>query len=88
MARKKNDGLGRIGGRSVGTPNKKTTELKEWVKNLLESNQSTFEKDLLAIKDPKDRLQIMTSLLKYAIAPAQSIPPEVEDNEIRIIIVE
>lgn len=68
----------KTGGRVQGTPNQKTAELKTWVKNLLESNQNVFEKDLQAIKDPKDRLQVMTSLLKFVIAPAtQPLDPEI-----------
>ena len=36
-------------GRKVGSKNTATTELKQWVKTLLESNQTQFEADLLAV---------------------------------------
>lgn len=58
-------------GRKVGSKNIATKELKEWVKSLLETNQAQFEADLLSV-EPKERLQIMTSLLKYTIPTIQS----------------
>jgi hypothetical protein len=58
-------------GRKVGSKNTATTELKLWVKTLLETNQAQFEADLLSV-EPKERLQIMTALLKYTIPTIQS----------------
>ena len=62
----------KTGGRTAGTPNKATQEIKAWVKQLLETNQEQFESDMLAI-EPKDRLQVMTSLLRYAIPTLSSV---------------
>jgi hypothetical protein len=67
----------KTGGRIAGTPNKATQEIKAWVKQLLETNQEQFESDMLAV-EPKDRLQIMTSLLKYAVPTLSSISVESE----------
>jgi hypothetical protein len=58
-------------GRKVGSKNTATTELKLWVKTLLENNQAQFEADFLKIA-PIQRLQIMSSLLKYSIPTIQS----------------
>jgi hypothetical protein len=65
----------KTGGRVQGVPNHKTAELKTWVKNLLETNQTQFETDLAAL-EAKDRVQIYERLLKYAIAPLQALSPE------------
>lgn len=67
----------KTGGRSAGTPNHRTSELKAWVKNLLETNQLQFESDLAAL-EAKDRVQIYERLLKYAIAPLQALTPEAQ----------
>ncbi len=67
----------KTGGRMQGVPNHSTTDLKRWVKTLLETNQATFEADLMAI-EPKDRLQIMATLLKYSIPTLQSVSIETE----------
>ena len=65
----------KTGGRVQGVPNHKTAELKQWVKTLLETNQTQFENDLAAL-EAKDRVQIYERLLKYAIAPLQALSPE------------
>jgi hypothetical protein len=64
-------------GRKVGSTNKATTELKQWVKTLLETNQTQFANDLLQV-EAKDRLNIMTALLKYAIPTLQSVSVEAQ----------
>ena len=65
----------KTGGRAPGVKNHKTAELKTWVKNLLETNQTQFEADLKALK-ASERVQIYERLLKYAIAPLQALSPE------------
>ena len=39
MARQKNDGKGRIGGRAKGTPNKVTASLREFIKKMIDDNR-------------------------------------------------
>ena len=55
MARQKNDGRGRLGGRAAGTPNKVTGTLKNWITDLINNNRLQMEKDLKKLA-PKDRL--------------------------------
>ncbi len=59
-------------GRPKGTPNKTTSELKEWVNNLLDKNKIQFEKDLKAV-EPEKRLAIIEKLLQYSLPKQQSI---------------
>lgn len=66
MARLKNDGRGRLGGRVKGTPNKVTGTLKGWITDLINSNRLQMEKDLEKLK-PKDRLVFFEKLMQYVI---------------------
>ena len=36
MARQKNDGKGRMGGRAKGTPNKTTAAVKDWLSEIMD----------------------------------------------------
>lgn len=66
MARQKNDGKGRLGGRAAGTPNKVSGTLKEWLTSLIDKNRAQIEKDLQDL-EPKERLQMMEKLMQYVI---------------------
>ena len=66
MARQKNDGRGRLGGRAVGTPNKVSGTLKEWLTSLIDKNRKQIEKDLKGLS-PKDRLVVIEKLMQYVI---------------------
>jgi len=61
MARPKNDGRGRIGGRAAGTTNKVKTN-KDFVLSLLKKNKARFELDLEAMT-PYERARILAFLL-------------------------
>lgn len=69
MARQKNDGRGRLGGRQKGTPNKSTSSLREIIseqwRHYQESGQ--FKEDLEAL-DPQTRAVVMERYAQY-IAP-------------------
>ena len=56
----------KTGGRTAGTPNKVTTDLREVVKKLLEDNIDTVKADF-ALLEPKDRITMFEKLLQYAI---------------------
>lgn len=66
MARQKNDGRGRLGGRVAGTPNKVSGTLREWLTSLIDKNRAQIEKDLQDL-EPKERLQMMEKLMQYVI---------------------
>ena len=70
MARQKNDGRGRLGGRAAGTPNKVSGTLKEWLTSLIDKNRKQIEKDLKGLS-PKDRLQVIEKLMQYVIPKQQ-----------------
>lgn len=62
----------KTGGRVQGTPNRSTTDLKIWVRELLEKNTELFEADLIKLK-PNERLNVLQGLLKYSIPTLQSV---------------
>ena len=72
--RKKNDGKGRMGGRKVGTPNKVSGTVKEWIASIIDGNREQFEKDLEKL-EPGERVRIISNLLQYVTPKMQSISP-------------
>ena len=75
MARPKNDGRGRIGGRAKGTPNKTTSTVKEWLTKLIQDNRQQVEDDLRNVL-PEERLRIIASLLNYVVPKQQTVSIE------------
>lgn len=78
MARKKNDGRGRMGGRQKGTPNKLTSTVKSIIQDRWQwyADSGTFEEDLHEL-DPATRASLME---KYA----QYIAPKMKSTEVDI----
>ena len=62
MSRNKNDGRGRLGGRSKGTPNKVTNDMREWVEAILSRNRQQIERDF-SLVDPDSRLRFVEKLI-------------------------
>lgn len=76
MARQKNDGKGRLGGRAKGTPNKVTTNIKDWIVQVIDNNKQQMERDLKALS-PKDRLAMLEKLMQYVV-PKQKTEMEIK----------
>ena len=76
MARPKNDGKGRLGGRAKGTPNRVTATAKEWLTALIDKNRHQIERDLKQL-EPKERLHILEKLMQYVIPKS---PINIEQN--------
>lgn len=69
----------RQNGRTPGTQNKTTKEIRETFKNLLESNLEQIQNDLNEL-DPKDRIMFLLKLTSFVIPTLRSI----EVNEINV----
>lgn len=65
-------GTPKTGGRQVGTPNKVSGTLKEFVANLLDDNRDQIVKDIKALK-PRARLAILEKMMPYVIPKQQSV---------------
>jgi len=78
-----------VSGRPVGAVGKANQDIKQWVKQLLQSNQAQFNADLMEVK-AIERLQVITSLLKFAIPTLASTTIEAsiaaEYNELKILL--
>ena len=72
MARSKNDGRGRLGGRSKGTPNKVTNDMREWVEAILSKNKKQIERDFADV-DPDSRLRFVEKLMAYVLPKKMAV---------------
>lgn len=77
MARQKNDGRGRLGGRAKGTPNKVTASVREWLSLLIDKNRRQFERDLKAL-EPKERITVLEKLMQYVVPKQAAVFTEEE----------
>lgn len=68
-------------GRPKGTPNKVTTELRQWISELLDENREQFKTDLLAV-EPDKRLAVLEKLMQYVLPKAQQVVEE-DKNQFR-----
>lgn len=73
MGRKK--GTTKTGGRTVGTPNKITGTVKEWITSIIDGNRQQFEEDLKKL-EPGERVRVISNLLQYVTPKIQSASPE------------
>lgn len=72
----------RQNGRTPGTQNKTTKEIRETFKNLLENNLELIQEDLNEL-DPKDRLMFILKLTSFVIPTLRSI--EVKETDLKDI---
>lgn len=82
MARSKNDGLGRIGGRGKNVPNKTSSEIRAAFQMLVENNLDTLEQDLKNI-DAEKRIGYILKLSEFILPRMQSVSIE---NQLEIEI--
>lgn len=75
MARQKNDGKGRMGGRVKGTPNKATTDLKTWIVSILDDGKVRFIKSLDGL-EPSEYIRVFTGLLNYVLPKQAPTTPD------------
>lgn len=73
MARPKDDGKGRIGGRAPGVPNKVTAMTKAAIQNFLDENQEEAWKAWKDIKSPKQKFEMYLKLCEFVIPKMASV---------------
>jgi len=71
----------KIGGRTKGTPNKVTADMRATIKSLLDeySGSGKMSDDFLTL-DPKDRLMVAEKLMQYAIPKLQATTIDVSEH--------
>lgn len=90
MARQKNDGKGRLGGRVKGTPNKVTASVKDWIAQVIDKNRRQMERDIKAL-EPKERLQMLEKLMSYVVPKQQAMSANIDltklsDEQLNILV--
>ena len=85
MSRQKNDGKGRMGGRAKGTPNKITTDLKEWISSILDKGRDKFVESLENL-EAAEYVRVFSGLCNYIIPKyAPTTPDDVLEKEKRML---
>jgi hypothetical protein len=67
----------KFGGRTKGTPNRTTTEIREKFKSLINNSLDDLENDLKDL-DPKDRIKAILDLAKFVLPTLKAT--ELTDN--------
>jgi hypothetical protein len=62
----------KTGGRTKGTPNRNTTEIREQFQSLINDNLEQMDKDLKAL-EPKDRIKAIIDLAKFCVPTLKAI---------------
>ena len=69
----------KTGGRTKGTTNKTTAELREKFSLLLESNFDKLQKDI-DLLEPKDRIKTILELAKFVVPTLRAVELSTEDG--------
>jgi len=72
----------KTGGRTVGTPNKTTSEIREHFQNLITENLGQLNKDLKEL-EPLQRLKMIIELSKFVVPTLKATDLKFRDNEER-----
>lgn len=67
----------KTGGRGKGTPNKITTEIREFYKELIENNLEQIKADLKELT-PKERIEVLIKLSEYVIPKLNKVESNVD----------
>lgn len=90
MARQKNDGKGRMGGRQKGTPNKAGESQKEWIRRFLADNREQIAEDWKKLS-PSERWKYYEKLTAYIVPKVMATRVELSqmtDDQLDEVIAE
>lgn len=73
MARQKNDGKGRIGGRQKGTPNKVTRSMRELLTRFCDETFDSFVSAFNEIETPRDKCKIWLEAQAFVTPKLSSV---------------
>ena len=72
----------KTGGRTKGTPNKTTSEIREHFQNLITENLGQLNQDLKSL-EPLQRLKMIIELSKFVVPTLKATDLKLKDNEER-----
>ena len=70
----------KTGGRTKGTPNKTTKEIREYFQNLINSNLDLLDQDLKSL-EPFQRLKMIIELSKFVVPTLKATDLSLRDND-------
>lgn len=70
----------KFGGRTKGTSNKDTTDIRASFQSLIENNINTLQDDIKALK-PSERIKVIIDLAKFVLPTLKAIEHKGENNE-------
>lgn len=77
----------KFGGRTKGTPNRNTDEIRQKFQLLIENNLTTLENDLKEL-EPKDRIKAILDLSKFVLPTLKATElSTVDERNIRPIVI-
>lgn len=62
----------KTGGRTIGSTNKVTADLRNMVKNIVEENMEQIRQDIATLT-PRERVAVIEKLMQYVIPKIQSV---------------
>jgi hypothetical protein len=78
----------KTGGRTLGSTNKETAEIRQRLKLILDSNLDKINTDLKAIEDPAQRIRLLLDLAKFVIPTLKATElTAVQNEQIRPIVI-
>jgi len=80
----KKKGDAKTGGRTAGTPNQVSTDLRATIKDLLGNNVEQIKNDFASLK-PSERVAAYERLLQYVIPKQKEIETVIKDERNKII---
>lgn len=69
----------KTGGRSMGTPNRTTKEIREKFSLLLENNFDKIQSDIDAL-EPKERIKTLLDLAKFVVPTLKAVEVKNDEN--------
>ena len=68
-------------GRQAGTPNKITSELRDFLSNLIDDNRDQIVKDVRSLR-PKERLAVLERLMQFVLPRQQAVRADIFPNRL------
>jgi hypothetical protein len=72
----------KTGGRSLGTENKITKDIREHFSALIEMNLQNFQKDIESL-NPRERIKVLIELSKFVVPTLKAIDKTENENNIK-----
>ena len=76
----------KFGGRTRGTPNRTTTEIRQNFQLIIENNLTTLENDIKEL-EPKDRIKAILDLSKFVLPTLKATELSTNDDDFKRVTI-